>query len=364
MRINTKEIMFLMLLMGMIGIASASLGVFKQGSCVEIRTILNTSDAVIATITYPNSITPTCSVLTGVGTALLTVNGTTITSEDPIVLGVGTWTFNCSLAESQNYTAGENITTFEITQNDTYVLSLAITPSTNEDYGTETTATGSDCPAELTCNLYNNETGELTNGAGYTFGAGIYNITYNTTGNANYSSASVSDILTINKISPTINLTLNGTQGNVTILQNSEIYLNVTQITGDSGATLQLFNEGNLINEGVSSIFNLTLFDTIGTFNITGFYLESQNYTEISETWFVKVNTADTCTCAGNGNNWEINMGDACNIETTCYLGTGNITFIGTGKTTFNAAISAKNLEYPTTDQTLMIGSNAIITIG
>ena len=74
--------------------------------------------------------------------------------------------------------------------------------------------------------------------------------------------------------------------------------------------------------------------------------------------------SADTCTCAGNGNNWEINIGDACNIETTCDLGAGNITFTGTGTTTFNAVINAANLEYPVTDQTLMIGSNAIITIG
>ena len=42
----------------------------------------------------------------------------------------------------------------------------------------------------------------------------------------------------------------------------------------------------------------------------------------------------------------------------------GSITFTGTGTTTFNATISTANLEYPITDQTLFIGSNAIITIG
>jgi hypothetical protein len=44
-------------------------------------------------------------------------------------------------------------------------------------------------------------------------------------------------------------------------------------------------------------------------------------------------------------------------------LGAGNITFIGTGTTTYNAAISCANLEYPTTGQTLMIGSDALVNI-
>jgi len=74
--------------------------------------------------------------------------------------------------------------------------------------------------------------------------------------------------------------------------------------------------------------------------------------------------SSDTCTCPGDGNNWEIDMADSCNIVDTCNLGTGNITFIGTGTTIFNATISCANLEYPTTSQTLNIGSNALITIG
>ena len=78
----------------------------------------------------------------------------------------------------------------------------------------------------------------------------------------------------------------------------------------------------------------------------------------------IEVTASDTCTCPGSGNNWEIDMGDSCDIISACDLGTGNITFIGTGTTIFNAAISTANLEYPVTSQVLNIGSNAIVTIG
>jgi len=74
--------------------------------------------------------------------------------------------------------------------------------------------------------------------------------------------------------------------------------------------------------------------------------------------------STDTCTCPGDGNNWEIDMTDACNIVDNCHLGTGQITFINTGTTIFNAQINCSNLEHPTTDQILDIGANAFIIIG
>ena len=40
----------------MISFTSASLGTFKSGSCVDIKTILNTSAVTISSINYPNSL--------------------------------------------------------------------------------------------------------------------------------------------------------------------------------------------------------------------------------------------------------------------------------------------------------------------
>jgi hypothetical protein len=97
--------------------------------------------------------------------------------------------------------------------------------------------------------------------------------------------------------------------------------------------------------------------------NLTSYLIISN----ITNTWNVTIINAteisDTCTCTGLDTNWEIDMGDSCNIVDACDLGTGNITFIGTGTTIFDATISCANLEYPTTNQILDIGSNALVTI-
>ena len=57
-------------------------------------------------------------------------------------------------------------------------------------------------------------------------------------------------------------------------------------------------------------------------------------------------------------------MADGCVISTTCNLGTGNITFTGTGTTVFSASISSRNMANPAASQTLNITSSAIVTIG
>ena len=38
---------------------------------------------------------------------------------------------------------------------------------------------------------------------------------------------------------------------------------------------------------------------------------------------------ADTCTCPGAGNNWEVDMEDNCNLTVACTLTTGNLSWIG-----------------------------------
>jgi hypothetical protein len=236
---------------------------------------------------YPNQIIPTCSIITGVGTPVLQVNGTTITSGNPITLGVGTWTFNCSLASSQNYSYSQNITTFTISQNTTYALNLTFSPSQNLIYSNPSTVTGIGCPSELTCNLSNNVTGFVVNPHIAILGARIYNYTYNTSGNTNYSSKSISGLLTINKSSSLVYTHVNNNRNNVTISNNTAIWLNGTLITGTG--TINLYKNGTLINQGSSPIKNYTSFNGTGIYNITTIYSGNENYTGSFETWFVNV---------------------------------------------------------------------------
>ena len=72
---------------------------------------------------------------------------------------------------------------------------------------------------------------------------------------------------------------------------------------------------------------------------------------------------ADTCTCAGAGNDWEIDMSDYCNITDACDLTTGTLSFTGAGITRINSEIHTTNLGDPGATGILKILSNALIWI-
>ncbi|TKJ17249.1 hypothetical protein CEE44_01815 [Candidatus Woesearchaeota archaeon B3_Woes] len=223
--------------------------------------------------TYGTSITPICSVITGVGTSVLKVNGTTITSGNPITLGSGTWSFNCSLAETQNYTYSQNTSDFTIDQA-TPPLNLTITPSASVNYPTQTTANGSGCPSQLTCNLYRNDTGSVDEPNVVTLGAGSYNYTYNTSGNANYTSYSVSDILIVNQAIPTGNLT---SSAGWTIEEGTQTTINYSESNnGDSDVVYKIYRD----NTDIGS--NETWTPSLGTYSYVLNTTGGTNYTSNS----------------------------------------------------------------------------------
>ncbi|MCK5043651.1 hypothetical protein KAR52_01450, partial [Candidatus Pacearchaeota archaeon] len=132
---------------------------------------------------------------------------------------------------------------------------------------------------------------EVSNPDTTTLGAGTWNYIYNTSGGQNYSAVASLDTfaLTVNQIASSINLTLNGTQGNVTVNQGDSIDLNCSTMTGDSGAFLVLYKDGAIIANETSPLKNGTSFGSVGEENITCVYEGTQNYTTISQTWFVNV---------------------------------------------------------------------------
>ena len=48
-----------------------------------------------------------------------------------------------------------------------------------------------------------------------------------------------------------------------------------------------------------------------------------------TEIFTLTTTSADTCSCPGSGNNWEVDMEDYCNLTSACNLGTGNLSWIG-----------------------------------
>ena len=285
-------------------------------------------------------------------------NGTSASNPDSVTLGVGTYNYTFNSTIGENYTAlilDSRLLT--ISQNNTYIITVSgTTPIT---YGTPGNFQGNGCPSEITCVLYRNNT-QVSSPDTTILGVGTYVYHYNSTGNANYSSnQSVSQNLIVNQNTSLIFTYLNNLRSNVSITQNDSIYLNVTQITGDSGATLRLYNNGTLINEGTSKLSNLTLFNETGIFNISGFYVGTDNYTGTFEEWYVTVNPQENITSNMNvsygfftpqDNVWLSKKDLFINLVIQNISEFQNTTYNLFGEefaiTTFNNSLSSENLSF------------------
>ncbi len=205
--------------------------------------------------------------------------------------GVGTYSYKLNSTSGQNYSANSSIDaqTLTINQNNTYALTINANPSWNETYGTSVNVSGSGCPSQLSCKLFKNDSSEISNEQDVVYGGGNYNFTYNTTGNNNYSSASVSDVLVINKATGEVYLFINNSRANFSAeagTANKNIWLNVSLNNGVGD--VKLYVDGILYNKGSSPLFNLTNL-SVGYYNITGVYEGNENYTSDAETWWVNV---------------------------------------------------------------------------
>jgi len=73
--------------------------------------------------------------------------------------------------------------------------------------------------------------------------------------------------------------------------------------------------------------------------------------------------TIDTCDCPGFNQNWEIDMADYCLITSTCNLGTGTLSFTGSGWCKCDASITTTNMGDPGANGILHINDNCLITV-
>lgn len=91
--------------------------------------------------------------------------------------------------------------------------------------------------------------------------------------------------------------------------------------------------------------------------NVTG--LVYQTY-EVN----TSVGGVDPCACPGVDENWEIDHSDACTISTGCDLGTGNLTFTGSGTTTCDAHINTSDMGDPGVGGLLLMQDDCFIKVG
>jgi hypothetical protein len=207
----------------------------------------------------------------------------------------GTYNIVLNSTGGQNYSYSASLDTKTLTINKaTPTGSISGTSPIN--YGTAGNVEGTESnsgDSDVQYKLYR-DSEEVLNPDNSVLAAGTYDYVYNTTGGTNYTANASIGIFTliVNQVASSVNLTLNGTQANITIEQGDTINLNCSTKVGDASAYLTMYKNGVLINNGTSPIGNSTTFNTVQVENITCYYRETQNYTTSSETWWVNVTEA------------------------------------------------------------------------
>ncbi|MDD5193118.1 MAG: hypothetical protein PHF67_00880, partial [Candidatus Nanoarchaeia archaeon] len=126
----------------------------------------------------------------------------------------------------------------------------------------------------------------ITNNSEQNLSVGYYNFTVYRNDTFNYTNVISSFDFQISRASSLVYAYINDSRSNLTISNDSQIWLNCSRQSGE--ANVKLYNNGTLINSGLT-IANLTNYTTLGSYNITCLYEETQNYSSSYETWWVNV---------------------------------------------------------------------------
>jgi len=173
-----------------------------------------------------------------------------------------------------NYTATQ---TFAIDKVAT-TLTLNATPSFNVTYGTATNVSCAASNAEVSAQLYRNGA-PVSNPDVQTLAASTYNYTCNNTATQNYTNASSSVALTVNKAIPVINLTLNGADSDISAGAFTIVNISAALITPAGVGVVELFEDGVFVTSTASSVTLQRNYTSLGTVNWTVQYNATQNYT-------------------------------------------------------------------------------------
>ena len=227
-------------------------------------------------------------------------------------LSVGTYDYRWYANDSFSNINGTENGTYTISQG-TPSLNLNVDPTWSETYGTQTNVTGSGCPSQLTCILYRDGI-EVSSSDVATLGVKVYNYTYNTSGNANYTSASATNNLTITQNTGSCGVVFNESSG-ITYPSTFLVWSNCT-------STATLYRNGTGIDN--NSVQNLAA----ETYNFTIIRTDNTNYSNIYDERNFVVNQATGViyTYINNVNdNQSVNLYNKKWLNATLITGSGNI---------------------------------------
>ncbi len=197
----------------------------------------------------------------------LLLNGSSISNNSAHFLAAGLWNFTVQRTDNANYTIIQDTQLFTIDQA-TPALSITLAPSATEDYLVTTTATGVGCASQLTCVLHRDSV-VVSNPDVFALPVAVYNYTFNTTGNENFTALQVSSILTVNAINP--DATLGGTTP-ITYLTAGDVTITESN-TGDGDVSYLLFRDSIQVSDPDTTVLAVGTFEYLA--NTTG----GANYT-------------------------------------------------------------------------------------
>jgi hypothetical protein len=239
------------------------------------------------TNTYGTQTNISCTADTVEVTPQLFRNGASVLNPDVQTLGANVYNYTCNNTATQNYTtafASNNLTINKAAD----MVNLYLNGNQSNltiSYGTQSNATATSVSG--TQQLYRDNV-PVSNPEIAIFGFGTYAYKANSTGNANYTaSAGVTYYLNVTKISSSITLLLNGTNGDFIV--NRSQTANITGIRNIGEGSMQLYDNGTLINSGAPVITNITSYAALGPRNITLNLPETQNYSASTAMHFLSV---------------------------------------------------------------------------
>jgi hypothetical protein len=115
--------------------------------------------------------------------------------------------------------------------------------------------------------------------------AGTYNYKWYAVDTAGNTADSGSLSYTVSKAASSVNLLLDGTDGNINVELGTTANINATLIAGE--ASITLYEDGAQIATGDTNTNRN--YNSLGTVNVTVIYSETENYTASSETHFITV---------------------------------------------------------------------------
>jgi hypothetical protein len=119
--------------------------------------------------------------------------------------------------------------------------------------------------------------------------AGTYYYKWYATDEANHTNETVAYEYIVQKANSSVNLQLNGAHANVSVNEITSVTINAALSIPTAGY-LELFIDGQKINNGTAPLSNSTTVLLPGNHNVTAVYIETQNYTSSYDTLFIIVN--------------------------------------------------------------------------